>query len=250
VFEASPADSAKRGYSSGGCNMDTPKIQTRVRMGTDAISKSSNNIIHNARNSRKAYDKMWRAAAHAPVFCKITKKQVLDSKGKSKTKKFYRTSRLIGSHAYNIAASGAAMRTACILKDDAVTLRLEAENESKRAPWYPGVHKGAKMLAEQFLCALSQEAAYKGHMVRECCRTKRLSSRQMKLGWETTFESVFGSSSIIPRKVIAIPLVHKKSSRKKKKSNEKKGDTANAAAEDDDEYDDAEGNADDLQPEE
>ena len=218
-------------------------------MGTDAITKSSNNIISNARNARKAYDKMWRAAAHAPVFCKITKKQVPDGKGKLRNKKFYRTSRLIGSHAYNIAAAGAAMRAACILKDDAVTLRLEAENESKRAPWYPGVQKGAKMLLEQFLCALAQEATYKGHVVRECCRTQRLSSKQMRLGWETTFDSVFGSSSIIPRKVIAIPLDSKKSNGKKSKGQKDKK-TANAPADDDDEYDDAEGNPDDLQPEE
>lgn len=220
-------------------------------MGTDAISKSSNNIIGNAKNARKAYDKMWRVAAHAPVFCKITKKQV-EHKGKLKNKKFYRTKRLIGSHAFNIAASGAAMRAACILKDDADTLRLEVGTESKRAPWYPGVQKGAKMLLEQFLCALSQEATYKGHIVRECCRTTRLSSKQSRLGWETTLDSVFGSSSIIPRKVIAIPLDKKSASGKKKKKSSD-GKTAekdvNPSADDDDEYDDAEGNTEDLQPE-
>tara|TARA_B100001094_G_scaffold25343_1_gene21188 strand:- start:6203 stop:6874 length:672 start_codon:yes stop_codon:yes gene_type:complete len=221
-------------------------------MGTDAISKSSNNIISNAKNTRKAYDKMWRVAAHAPVFCKITKKQVADGKGKPKYKKFYRTSRLIGSHAYNIAASGAAMRAACIMMDDAHTLRLEAGSESKRAPWFPGVQKGAKMLLEQFLCALAQEATYKGHVVRQCCRTTRLSSKQVRLGWESTFESVFGSSSIIPRKIIAIPLDKKNASGKKKKKsdNDKKSERgANPSADDDDEYDDAEGNTEDLQPE-
>lgn len=221
-------------------------------MGTNAISKSSNAIISNAKNARKAYDQMWRVAAHAPVFCKITKKQVADSKGKLKNKKFYRTSRLIGSHAYNIAASGAAMRAACILKDGAVTLRLEAGTESKRAPWYPGVQKGAKMLLEQFLCALAQEATYKGHIVRECCRTTRLSSKQARLGWETTLDYVFGSSSIMPRKVISIPLDKKSASGKRKKSsNVKRAEKdANPSADDDDEYDDAEGNTEDLQPEE
>ena len=80
----------------------------------NALWKSINSVITNGKNARRAYDDTWRIAARAPIFCKISKRTMADGK----TKKFYRTARLIGSHAYNIAASGAALRACRILGND------------------------------------------------------------------------------------------------------------------------------------
>lgn len=46
----------------------------------DATKQSPASILANAKNSRRAYDKCWNAAARAPIFCKISKKQTPDGK--------------------------------------------------------------------------------------------------------------------------------------------------------------------------
>ena len=115
----------------------------------DAIRQSPMSVLDNAKSSRKTYDLVWNAASRAPVFCKITKKTTPDGK----VKKMHRTSRLIGSHAFQIAASGAAMNASRILSNECNKLRLDVQTESSRAPWLPSVSKGAKMVLEQFLCA-------------------------------------------------------------------------------------------------
>lgn len=211
----------------------------------DAIRQSPKSILDNSKNSRKAYDQTWNAAARAPVFCKITKKTTPDGK----TKKMYRTSRLIGTHAFQIAASGAAMNASRILSAECDNLRLDVNQESSRAPWLPSVSKGAKMVLEQFLCALAQEAAYKGHAVREGSGNPiRLSKTHIKIGWDSTFDSVFGSAGLMPKTVHVLPLASKK------KSTKKGGKEAPADAEEEDytppEVDnDMEGDAEDLAPE-
>jgi|TARA_B110000967_G_scaffold38294_1_gene37873 hypothetical protein len=200
----------------------------------DVIMRSTNNILANGKHARKAYDQMWNVASRAPVFCKITKKAVSDGKGGTKQKKFYRTSRLIGAHAYNIAASGAAMRASRIMAQDCELMRVDKEDESSRAPWLPSVSKGAKMVLEQWLCALSQEAAYKAHAVRHGAGySKRLNLKHTKIGWESTFESVFNSTTLMPKTMVVLPLDAKKSKKSKGKS---KGEAA-ADDDDDDEYD-------------
>tara|TARA_B110001452_G_scaffold227465_1_gene202383 strand:+ start:3079 stop:3741 length:663 start_codon:yes stop_codon:yes gene_type:complete len=202
----------------------------------DVIMRSTNNILANGKHARKAYDQMWNVASRAPVFCKITKRAVSDGKGGTKQKKFYRTSRLIGAHAYNIAASGAAMRASRIMAQDCELMRVDKEDESSRAPWLPSVSKGAKMVLEQWLCALSQEAAYKAHAVRQGAGySKRLNLKHTKVGWESTFESVFNSTTLMPKTMVVLPLEAKKS--KKSKGNGKSKSKGEAAADDDDEYD-------------
>ena len=87
----------------------------------DAIRQSPMSVLDNAKSSRKTYDLVWNAASRAPVFCKITKKTTPDGK----VKKMHRTSRLIGSHAFQIAASGAAMNASRILSNECNKLRLD-----------------------------------------------------------------------------------------------------------------------------
>jgi hypothetical protein len=174
----------------------------------------------------------------------------------SQTKKAYRTSRLIGAHAYQIAASGAAMYASRVLAKECQYLKIDAETESSRAPWLPSISKGAKMVLEQFLCALAQEAAYKGHAVREGFGySKRLSKTHTKLGWEATFDTNRALSSLMPKSVHVLPLAPKKRL-KKGKAPPAEDDEEYAPPEgdenDDDDDDDkaeAEGNVDDLAPE-
>ena len=185
----------------------------------DVFMRSTNNIISNGKHSRKAYDQMWNVASRAPVFCKITKKSIADGKGGTKPKKFYRTTRLIGAHAYNVAASGAAMRASRILAADCDLMRVEKQDEASRAPWLPSVSKGAKMVLEQFLCALSQEAAYKAHAVRRGAgNTMRMNSKHIKLGWDCTIESVFGATAMLPKTMVVLPL-EARNSKNNKNSN-------------------------------
>lgn len=192
----------------------------------DAIRQSPHNIFSNAKKARKAYDQAWNNAARAPVFCKITKKTMPNGKAK----KFYRTSRLIGSHAYMIAASGAGAVASKAMEADCRAVREEADSESARAPWMPQVSKGAKMVLEQFLCAVAQEATLKAHAVRQGCgTTKRINSKHMKLGWETVFDNVFSASSIMPRSMYIAPIEKKKASKKGKG-----GKQTEAEAEDED----------------
>lgn len=147
----------------------------------------------------------------------------------SQTKKFYRTSRLIGSHAYMIAASGAAANASKIMERNCSVLYEDTEQESSRAPWMPQVSKGAKMVLEQFLCALSQEATKKGHAVRQGAgSTKRLNGKHMKIGWDVLYENVFSNSAMLPRTMyVAQPA-------KKVSKASKKGKSAEADGEDED----------------
>lgn len=193
----------------------------------DAARQSPHNILANSKASRAAFDKTWNVASRAPVFCKISKKSI-----NGVTKKTFRTARLVGSHAYNIAASGAAATSARILEEECKALRLEAEPENTRAPWLPGVSKGARMVIEQFLCALAQEATMKAHAVREGSgSSKRLNGKHMRLAWEAVFDTVFADTSIMPRSMhVAAP--ESKRSSKGKKADKKK----DAAAEEDDDY--------------
>jgi hypothetical protein len=229
----------------------------------DSIKQSVASALSNAKHSRKAYDRTWSLAARAPIFCKITKK----SMGNGRSKKTYRSARLIGRHAYKIAASGAAMNAVRIANQDCSLLRVTPAEENSRAPWLPGVSRGAQMVLEQFLCALSQEAAYRAHAVRQgTSSSQRMNADHMKFGWEATVDSVFGAAAPLPRSMIVLAdEAEKKTSKSKassskegekeegqKEGKKKKGKKARAEA-DDDEYAqpeevDVEGDAADLRP--
>ena len=191
----------------------------------DAIRQSPANILSNSKNARKAYDKAWNAAARAPIFCKIVKKTTPDGK----SRKFHRTARLIGAHAYQIAASGAAANAARQMEIECNALREDVESESMRAPWLPQVSKGAKLVLEQFLCAMAQEATMKAHAVRQGCgSTKRISRKHMQLGWDAVFENVFSNTAMMPKTMYVAPV--------EKKVSKKKGASKEAEANDDEDY--------------
>jgi len=156
----------------------------------------------------------------------------------SQTKKFYRTTRLIGSHAYMIAASGAAANAAKAMERECHVLHEDTEHESSRAPWMPQVSKGAKMVLEQFLCAVAQEATQKAHAVREGAgNTKRINGKHMKLGWDAVYESVFSNSAMLPRTMYVAQPVRKvpNGSKKGRKTSEVDGDDEDYSPPDDEE---------------
>ena len=191
------------------------------------VDKSPYNVFKTGKAARKNYDKVWNAAAHAPIFCKITKKTITDANGKKREKDCFRTSRLIGSHAYKVAASGAGLYASKVLQCEGEVLRTETFGEKTRAPWLPTLSAGARMVLEQFLSALAQEAGFKGHAIREGVgNSKRLSKTHVKSGWEATYDSVFGSSTLLPMNVITLALEKKKASKGKvgTKEVEAKGD--------------------------
>lgn len=195
----------------------------------DAVRQSPQNILSNAKQSRVAFDKMWNAASRAPMFCKISKSSI-----RGLNKRSYRTARLVSDHAYKIAASGAVATAARVFDDECKTLSIEPKAENARAPWLPGISKGARILIEQFLCAVAQEATLKAHAVREGSgSTKRLNGKQMRIGWEAVFETVFSdNNSLVPR------AMHVASIKPKRRSNNKKGDTQKeVGADEDDDYD-------------
>ena len=217
----------------------------------DSIRQSISSALSNSKHARKAYDRTWSLAARAPIFCKISKKNM----GNGRSKKTYRSARLIGRHAYKIAASGAAMNAIRIADQECKTLRVTPVEENARAPWLPAVSKGAQMVLEQFLCALSQEAAYRAHAVRQgTSSSKRMNGAHMQFGWEATVDNVFGASAPLPRSMIVLhDEVEKKAEKKaeKKKSEGKK--KGKKAASEEDEYDQpeqvaVEGDAADLRP--
>lgn len=108
-------------------------------------------------------------------------------------------------------------------------VREDVESESSRAPWLPQVSSGAKLVLEQFMCALAQEATMKAHAVRDGCgNTKRVSRKHMQIGWDMVFESVFSNSAMIPRSIYVAPV--------EKKVSKKQGASKHAAGNDDDDY--------------
>ena len=195
---------------------------------TDAIRRSPAAILANSKNARRQFDKLWNSAARAPIFCRVSTK--VDSDGKPK--KRFKTSRLISSHAYKIAQSGVALHASRVAARDCGVLRIEAESESSRAPWMPSLSAGARIVLEQFLAALAQEAAFKADAFREGCGTaQRISAKHMRLGWEATKSSVFASAAMIPHTVVALPIEKKKAAPKKVKKEAKEQESKEAEEE-------------------
>ena len=161
--------------------------------------ESPDNIISNGKKARKQYDKLWRLAARAPMFCAVKESVVGND-----VKKVHRTVRFISTHALNVAASGAAANVAKMMELECKALYEDAAPENVNVPWMPRVSKGAKMVLEQFLCSLSQEATEKAHAVRESSgNPKRLNSKHMETAWGVVNEKVFGNGSFLPRDMYA-----------------------------------------------
>ena len=168
---------------------------------SNTMQRSAFNVFTNSAKSRKALNNTWNVSARAPLFC--TMKSIGGETA-------YRTKRLINKHAIHISASGAASNAAQIMRLECDRLRVESLDEYSRAPWLPVLSSGARMMLEQFLCSLAQEATYKAHIVREgSCSAKRLNTKHVELGWDNTVQAVFGNNMLIPKTVLMHTQVKK-----------------------------------------
>ena len=185
-------------------------------------------VMKGAKSLKKATNDTWKLAPKAPMF---TRK----SKSVAGTKKVVRTKRLIGGHAYKIAASGAANFVSEVLKREAKAMRTSIGEESKRVPWLPSVGKGAIALLEQFLCAYAQTATRHAVTVRVGLGSKdkktgevkplfkRLNGKCMKLGYDEADAEIFGSCMPAPREMLICKAPKKAAS---KKNDKEHGDEA------------------------
>jgi hypothetical protein len=207
----------------------------------DTAAQNRDNMLTNGRKARALYNKTWNIAAKAPIFCKTTK-VMGGPEGKTPIKK-YRTARLINTHAYNIAASGAGLYAGRVLANDCEAVRIGAIKENTRAPWAPTVSKGARMVIEQFLCALAQEAAYKACSVKDgvASGTMRLNKTHMRIGWDATIAAVFAADTLVPQTLITAQMPSAEEQRaarkaKKEKRSRAASTKAHEPADEDDDY--------------
>lgn len=169
-----------------------------------AHRQSATAVMKAAKTLRTQCNKTWNLAPKAPMF---TRK----SKTVAGKKKVVRTKRLIGGHAYNICASGAAGWVNAVMQREANAFRTSIQFESKRVPWLPSISKGAIALIEQFLCAYAQQATRHAVSVRVGLGRKikatgkwipmctRLNAKLMKLGYDAADAGIFGSAMPVPR---------------------------------------------------
>ncbi|MBE34872.1 MAG: hypothetical protein CMI16_04845 [Opitutaceae bacterium] len=178
-----------------------------------------------ARDVRNKVNGTWTLARKAPMFTrkkvsvneiKITKADEKKLEGKSQKEKedflakkkerhlkITRTNRLVGKHAYNVAAAGAAAYVREVMKQEASVYRIGVRKESHVGPWYPQVSDGAAAMLEQFLSAYAQEATRNAAIIRKVVSTgKRLNGKLMKLGYEATDDSIFASTTAVPQKIL------------------------------------------------
>lgn len=189
-----------------------------------AHRKSALAISRGAHDLKKLTNATWKLAPKAPMFTRKSKNQ----QGKKKT---VRTVRLVGGHAYKIAASGAAAYAAAVMQREAQAFRATVGTESKRTPWLPSVTPGAMALLEQWLCAYAQTATRHAVNVRTGLGStdkhgtfqpllKRLNGRLMKIGFDTADEQVFQSAMPTPRKLIVCKPEAKKQKKREGAVNE------------------------------
>jgi hypothetical protein len=132
-----------------------------------------------------------------------------------KKKKIVRTNRLIGGHAYQVVASGAASYANAVMQREAGILRQSIDKEKKRMPWLPRPTKGAIALIEQFLCAYAQEGTRHAVSIRTGLNTgKRLNEKLMRMGFDEADEAIFGGAMLVPRCPIVLKLPSKKAAPK------------------------------------
>ena len=179
---------------------------------------SAMNVFKSARTLRDATNKTWAVAPKCPMFTRKSKPTSTTTGPDGKTikkKKVVRTNRLIGGHAYQIVASGAAAYANAVMQREAGILRQSIDKEKKRMPWLPRPTKGAIALIEQFLCAYAQEATRHASSVRTGLNTgKRLNEKLMRTGFDEADEAIFGGAMLVPRCPIVLKLPSKKAASK------------------------------------
>ena len=179
-----------------------------------ADRQSAASLLRAAKDIKKATNATWNLAPKAPMFTRKTKTQ-------SGKKKVVRTKRVIGTHAFRIAASGAASYASAVLQRESNALRVPMSDVSKRCPWLPSVTKGAIAVLESFLTAYAQEATRHAVSIKTGLggvsnKTmqheplyKRLNGKLMKMGYEAADQAIFGTCMPAPSVVTVCKLPKK-----------------------------------------
>lgn len=113
-----------------------------------SFQKAQRDANTNAKMLQRHVNKVWNAAAVAPMFRKEIEKK--DKHGKTVVVR--RSVRLIQGHAYNIAVAGACKLAQRDLKKDCDKWGIDCPMSTSH-PFMLGMPKGTKLMLEQFLSA-------------------------------------------------------------------------------------------------
>lgn len=174
--------------------------------------KASQDIVRRARTISSHQNKLWNVASRAPMYCKMYEKTTTE--GKKKVKKIVkRSSRLIGGHAYGIAAAGATQAIAREQQIDCANMGIEFDrlNEKGVPVCQAALTPAFKYMLEQFICAYVQECIHTAQSSMQAVgRHTRLNRGIMKMACQEVNEQVFAASGMAPRNVYVVPLARKK----------------------------------------
>ena len=176
--------------------------------------KAAKDIVRRSRTIANSYNKLWNCAAKAPMYAKLFKKTGKDPKTKKTVATTVkRTRRLIGGHAYGIAATGAAQALAREQQIDCQRLGIEFDrtNDKGTPVAQAQLTPAYKFMVEQFMCAYVQECVYAARTsMKAVGKHTRLNRGIMKLACGEVNEQLFAASGIAPRNVYVVPLLKKK----------------------------------------
>ena len=195
------------------------------------------NLVSAALKVQEKINKTWSIAPKAKMFTKRPdpKKKYYRINKKTGKKEEYtvvRRNRLIGTHAYKMAASGAALHAAAVYNAHGAAYLTPTKGEELRAPALLSIGDGALLMLEQFLCAYAQEATAHAREIRiglntvvskdgsSQCTQKRLNRGAMRLGFDAADANIFGASMPTARTVVC-----KLQSKSKGKAGDEAGET-------------------------
>tara|TARA_Y100000817_G_scaffold184024_1_gene143805 strand:- start:1221 stop:1967 length:747 start_codon:yes stop_codon:yes gene_type:complete len=138
-----------------------------------SVQRARDEAKYNKKRIDQKTNAMWNAASKCPLFCKREEKVInvldangdpeKDENGKNKTmpvlgedgKPLYvvRTTRLISSHAFNIASAGATRAAVREVRNDCYNMGTEYEEKSDKASFHLPLARGTKLMLEQFMSA-------------------------------------------------------------------------------------------------
>ena len=176
--------------------------------------KAARDITRRSKEIAKAQDDVWAVASKAPMFCREFTKDKKDGKKGTKSKIVKRSVRLIGGHAYGLAAAGAAQAITREQQLDCMNLGIPFTriNEKGVPVAQARLTAGFKYMLEQFMCAYVQECVYTArNMLSALPPRVRLNRDLMKMACNEVNEQLFYASGVVPRQMYVVPLPKKKS---------------------------------------
>lgn len=168
-------------------------------------------VLSNVKRHMQLTNKLWASAKTAPMFAK--------QKTLSSGKKIFRTSRLIGGHAYKIALAGSVRSEINKTRRELKRFGLTPADEAPSQPYRMTISPGARQMFEQFMCAIAQQGGVKTQAILEDARMHaRMQPAVVKIGYGQMIKSVFGETGPMARKLAVLPTPNKRAGPGKKKA--------------------------------